>query len=144
LFGSYAYGKPHNESDVDLLVIMPCRNEVDQSIRIESAFERQFSYDLIVRTPYHMWQGLKDPNDRDWFLYEIMEKGKVLYEAPHGTLGAKSRRRLGGRKKASGRRTAAKRSRVLSLSAVGRKIPQGAAARIGNGRTKNSRSRGPS
>ena len=34
LFGSYAYGKPHEESDVDLLVIMRTKNAIDQSIRI--------------------------------------------------------------------------------------------------------------
>ena len=35
LFGSYAYGKPHEESDVDLLVIMRTKNAIDQSIRIK-------------------------------------------------------------------------------------------------------------
>lgn len=34
LFGSYAYGTPHGDSDVDLLVIMPCRNELDMSVKI--------------------------------------------------------------------------------------------------------------
>src|SRR5271156_2307014 len=94
LFGSYAYGTPHEESDVDLLVIMPCRNEIDQSIRIGLTFERPFSFDLIVRTPYHMKQGLKQ-DDCDWFLREIVEKGIVLYEAAHGSVGAQSRRGLG-------------------------------------------------
>src|SRR6476469_1973026 len=51
LFGSYAYGTPHEESDVDLLVIMPTRNPIAQSIRIDLAFERPFSLDLIVRKP---------------------------------------------------------------------------------------------
>src|SRR5262245_52382809 len=81
LFGSYAYGKPHEESDVDLLVIMPTRNAIDQAIRIKAAFERQFSLDLIVRTPWQMERGMKDDN---WFLREIVEKGKVLYEARDG------------------------------------------------------------
>src|SRR6266481_8465065 len=79
LFGSYAYGKPHNESDVDLLVIMPTKNAVDQSIRISLAFEEPFSLDLIVRTPWQIERGLKDDN---WFLREVMEKGMILYEAP--------------------------------------------------------------
>jgi predicted nucleotidyltransferase len=79
LFGSYAYGTPHAESDVDLLVIMPCHDAVNQSIRICLAFERPFSYDLIVRTPKQIERGLRDD---DWFLREITEKGKVLYEAP--------------------------------------------------------------
>jgi uncharacterized protein len=78
LFGSYAYGKPHNESDVDLLVIMPARNVIDQSIRIDLALERPFSLDLIVRTPRQIERGVRDD---DWFLREITEKGKVLYEA---------------------------------------------------------------
>ena len=83
LFGSYAYGTPHEESDVDLLVIMPCRNAIDQAARIDNAFEAPFSLDLIVRTPHQMDYGLRDPDDRDWFLWEITEKGTVLYEAPH-------------------------------------------------------------
>src|SRR5213595_1045641 len=62
LFGSYAYGKPHAESDVDLLVIMPTRNAIDQSIRIKTAFDRMFSLDLIVRTPWQIERGLKDDN----------------------------------------------------------------------------------
>src|ERR1700733_349253 len=88
LFGSYAYGKPHEESDVDLLVIMRTRNAIDQSIRITLAFEQPFSLDLIVRTPWQVERGLKDDN---WFLREIIEKGKVLYEARNGQVGSKSR-----------------------------------------------------
>jgi predicted nucleotidyltransferase len=88
LFGSYAYGTPHAESDVDLLVIMPTRDVVAQSIRIGLAFERPFSHDLIVRTPRQIERGLKED---DWFLREIVEKGKVLYEAPGGSVGAQGR-----------------------------------------------------
>src|SRR6516225_5254703 len=90
LFGSYGYGTPHAESDVDLLVIMPTRNAIDQAIRIELAFERPFSVDIHVRTPYQIKQGLKE-GDCDWFLREVMEKGKVLYAAPHGSVGGKGR-----------------------------------------------------
>jgi len=96
LFGSYAYGKPHNESDVDLLVIMPASDVVNQAIRISLAFERPFSFDLIVRTPKQMARGLRED---DWFLREIVERGKVLYEAPDGTVGTQGRRRLGGRER---------------------------------------------
>lgn len=78
LFGSYAHGKPHNESDVDLLVVMPASDVVNMAIRISLAFEREFSYDLLVRTPKQLAIGLRD---EDWFLREIVEKGRVLYEA---------------------------------------------------------------
>src|SRR5258708_4302290 len=91
LFGSYAYGKPHEESDVDLLVIMRTRNAIDQSIRISLAFKRLFSLDLIVRTPWQIERGLKDDV---WFLREIIEKGKVLYEAPDRQVGSQSRNGL--------------------------------------------------
>src|SRR5689334_738700 len=65
LFGSYAYGKPHNESDVDLLVVMPASDVVNMAIRISLAFEHPFSLDLIVRTPKQMAIGLRE---EDWFL----------------------------------------------------------------------------
>jgi predicted nucleotidyltransferase len=111
LFGSYAYGKPHEESDVDLLVIMRTRNAIDQAIRISLAFKRPFSFDLIVRTPWQIERGLKDDN---WFLREIIEKGKVLYEARDCQVGAQSRNRLGSCAQARGR-NAASRRRVFSL-----------------------------
>jgi predicted nucleotidyltransferase len=105
LFGSYVYGQPHEESDVDLMVIMPTRNAIDQAIRIELAFEWPFTVDVHVRTPYQIKLGLKE-GDCDWFLREVMEKGKVLYEAPHGSMGEQGRRGHGGRK-GTGRKTAA-------------------------------------
>jgi predicted nucleotidyltransferase len=81
LFGSYAYGTPHEESDVDLLVVMPTRNAIAQSVRISVAFERLFSLDLIVRTPAQIKRGLRE-DDCDWFLREVIEKGKVLFHLP--------------------------------------------------------------
>jgi predicted nucleotidyltransferase len=51
LFGSFAYGTPHEYSDVDLLVVMPTYSEIRQSIRITLAFDPVFPLDLIVRTP---------------------------------------------------------------------------------------------
>lgn len=60
---------------------MPASDVVNMAVRISLAFERQFSYDLLVRTPRQMEIGLKDT---DWFLREIVEKGKVLYEAKGG------------------------------------------------------------
>src|SRR5713226_2401387 len=90
LFGSYAYGRPHNESDVDLLVIMPAYDVVAQAIRISGAFERLFSHSIIVRTPQQIERGLRE-DDCDWFLREVMEKGKVLYEAPNCAMDSQSR-----------------------------------------------------
>ena len=125
LFGSYAYGQPHAESDVDLLVVMPASDVVNMAIRISLAFERPFSFDLLVRTPEQMERGVKD---NDWFLREIVEKGKVLYEAKNADLGAKSRGRLGRGVRARGKVAAAARRGVLSLPTSGGKVPEGAVA----------------
>jgi predicted nucleotidyltransferase len=77
LFGSYAYGTPHADSDVDLLVIMPARNEIDQAFKIRCAVPTQFPMDLIVLKPRNVNWRLAE---RESFLTEIMTKGKVLYE----------------------------------------------------------------
>jgi len=78
LFGSFAYGTPHAASDVDILVIMPARNELAQAWKIDRALARNFSVHLIVRTPKNMEWRLREG---DWFLREIVARGKVLYEA---------------------------------------------------------------
>lgn len=95
LFGSYAYGQPHEVSDVDILVVMPAANEIDQAIRIWQALDAPFPLDLIVRTPHNLRWRLAEG---DWFLREVMDRGKVLYEKNDGTVGAQSRGRLGARR----------------------------------------------
>ena len=77
LFGSYAYGKPKPESDVDLLVIMDTslHNSV-QAAKIARAIDYHFGLDLLVRRPQQLAKRLKLG---DYFLQEVMEKGKVLY-----------------------------------------------------------------
>ena len=60
LFGSYAYGQPHEWSDVDILVVMRARNQLDQSLRIVLAVEAPFPLDLIVRTPKRLQRDWED------------------------------------------------------------------------------------
>src|SRR5438477_3669387 len=72
LFGSYAYGKPHQDSDVDLLVVMPAWNETSKACRIRLAVHHPFPLDLIVRTPESLKWRLAGG---DWFLREVVEKG---------------------------------------------------------------------
>jgi predicted nucleotidyltransferase len=91
LFGSFASGTPHRDSDVDLLVVMPAYDEINQSIRIILAFEPVFPLDLIVRTPKRLRRRLADG---DSFLQEITSKEIVLYEKSHAGVGPKGRRRL--------------------------------------------------
>jgi uncharacterized protein len=78
LFGSYAYGTSHLESDVDLLVVMDSNEPMAQRIRrvTEVAKVRFLPMDVIVRTPAEMAQRLAMG---DFFLAGILDKGKVLY-----------------------------------------------------------------
>jgi predicted nucleotidyltransferase len=82
LFGSYAYGQPRRESDVDLLVVMDTPlKETDQAVRICQAIDYHFGLDLIVRTPDTVTRrlALGDP-----FLREVISQGTVLYERANG------------------------------------------------------------
>jgi predicted nucleotidyltransferase len=135
LFGSYAYGTPHAESDVDLLVIMPAHDVVNQAIRIDLAFEHPFSLDLIVRTPKQIERGLRDD---DWFLREIVEKGKVLYEAPDEEVGSQSRGRLGSSTGTRRPKATSARSGVLPLPAGRGKVSQVAITGKRRRRTQDS------
>ena len=78
LFGSHAYGRPHADSDVDILVVMPTRNQLDQAVKISLAIDPPFPLDIIVRTPHNMRWRLAEG---DSLLQEIVTKGKVLNEA---------------------------------------------------------------
>jgi len=80
LFGSYAYGTPGNDSDVDLLVVMNHRgSSVEQAAEIRSSLRSSFPLDVMVRSPRKIRERLKigDP-----FFKTIIEQGEVLYEAP--------------------------------------------------------------
>ena len=80
LFGSYAYGTPKPESDVDLLVVMNTSlKEVEQAIQIRQSIRSRMALDLLVHTPKKLEQRLKLG---DFFLREITQRGNVLYEHP--------------------------------------------------------------
>jgi predicted nucleotidyltransferase len=94
LFGSYANGRPHADSDVDLLVVMPARNQLDQAFKIHATLLPPFPLDLIVRTPKNMQWRLAAG---DSFLQEVVAKGRVLYEKNDQGMGPERRGRLRGR-----------------------------------------------
>jgi len=105
LFGSHAYGTPHADSDVDILVIMPCRNQLDQAVKISLTVDPPFPLDIIVRKPQNLQWRLEE---HESFHTEIVTKGKVLYEKKHARVGAKGGGRLRRRAKTHPR----KRTRV--------------------------------
>ncbi len=79
LFGSYAYGRPTADSDVDLLVVMPHRSgPVRQSVAIRQRCAAPFALDLLVWTPAYARKRL---SWNDSFTRDVFEGGKVMYEA---------------------------------------------------------------
>ncbi len=78
LFGSYAYGTANEYSDVDLFVLMDfAGHPTHKAVEIITNIDYRFSLDLIVRTPAVLKQRLEW---HDFFLMDIVEKGKVMYE----------------------------------------------------------------
>lgn len=79
LFGSYAYGTPSPHSDVDLLVIMQTKaSPKERSWAVSRLLlPRPFPVDILVKTPKEVEKGLETG---DFFLKEILTRGKVLYE----------------------------------------------------------------
>lgn len=85
LFGSYAYGHPTIDSDVDVLVILPFEGRSTQkAAEILKLVDPRFPVDLITRTPEQVERRLELG---DFFMKEIIEKGKVLYEATDTRVG---------------------------------------------------------
>lgn len=95
LFGSYAHGQPHKDSDVDLLVVMPFDGHpAYQATKIRMQIKAQLPLDLLVRTPQFVAQRLEMG---DFFMQDVVEQGKVIYEADHARVDRQSGGRLGKR-----------------------------------------------
>lgn len=82
LFGSYAYGKPRADSDLDLLIIKKTGERfIDRwtNVRkIVSDPERSIPFEPLILTPHEVEERLARG---DQFIEEIIKKGEVLYAA---------------------------------------------------------------
>ena len=81
LFGSHALGAAREDSDVDLLVVMPHSGKSwDQAAEIRSRVRPSFPLDLLVRSPEKLDERIElgDP-----LFIEIATTGRVLHEAHH-------------------------------------------------------------
>jgi predicted nucleotidyltransferase len=79
LFGSWAWGKPKQDSDLDLLVIMDsdvARPDV-RAMEMAALFDDlDCPMDLIVYTPTEVATCLRKQNP---FISDILERGRLLY-----------------------------------------------------------------
>jgi predicted nucleotidyltransferase len=81
LFGSYAWGTPDDSSDVDLLVVVrDAPSPVKAASEITYRIPHDFAVDILVRETDVLERRLELG---DWFLKEIVDRGKVLYESAY-------------------------------------------------------------
>jgi predicted nucleotidyltransferase len=78
LFGSYAYGQPRPDSDVDLLVVLPFEGKgFRKSLEILDRISPDFAVDLLARQPQDTARRYADG---DPLIREALDRGRVLYE----------------------------------------------------------------
>ena len=82
LFGSYAYGLPHPDSDLDLLIVKQTdERPIDRRVAVRTLLRELRSHpsvSALVVTPEEMEEQLNLGNP---FAQEIVSRGKVIYES---------------------------------------------------------------
>lgn len=85
LYGSYAYGNPTADSDIDLLILKSTnKRRVDRFVEVKKVIynpNRKISLSPLVYDPQELEERLKIG---DTFIKEILDKGVVLYEGAIG------------------------------------------------------------
>ena len=80
LFGSYAYGNPNDESDLDLLIVKETNEPIlarwSNVRKLVSDLRKGFGFSPIVITPSELEKRL---GKGDQFFEEILSRGKKLY-----------------------------------------------------------------
>lgn len=78
LFGSYAWGKPTKDSDIDLFIVKDSdKNSLEMNREVSRiVFERGMAMDILVYTPKQLEKRRRmgDP-----FLMNILNSGRILY-----------------------------------------------------------------
>ena len=82
LFGSYAYGTPNDDSDVDLFVVKNVKNEDRRDLRLsirghlrDIIYNQKIPVDLLLDSQEHINERIKIG---DSVYEEIMNKGKIV------------------------------------------------------------------
>src|SRR6516162_4072212 len=93
LFGSYAYSRPTQDSDVDLLITRKrwSMSPLTAAGKVRVALGVPFPMDLIIRTEAELERRIAAG---DGFLREILETGITLYAADDARVGSQGRVRL--------------------------------------------------
>lgn len=78
LFGSLVSGNVHPASDIDLLIVKPTkRNKLERLAEIQRIANPEVAFEPMILTPEELRFRLRWG---DFFIQEILKRGKVLYE----------------------------------------------------------------
>ncbi len=81
LFGSYAWGEPDKDSDIDLFIIVE-ESDLSMTDRMRLGYSGLFDFskplDIIVYTVKELNEKKDHPSSLS---YKILQKGVILYEA---------------------------------------------------------------
>jgi len=79
LFGSYAYGIPNENSDLDFLIIKDSEKpRPERAIEIRKIlFGSMVPLDILVYTNKEIQEAM---NSKYNFVYQVMHTGKIVYE----------------------------------------------------------------
>ncbi len=88
LFGSYAYGTPTDESDIDLFIVKDVPKEEVRDYDLKAIkslrdliYKHRISFDVFSDAPSRIENRIN--NLHDFFYKDIIEKGQVLWEIKH-------------------------------------------------------------
>jgi len=83
LFGSYAWGKPTKDSDVDLFIVKKSfENRIERQRKLRKLlFDNNFpAMDILVYNPDEVEKSVNEY--KNLFIEDILRHGKVLYTKP--------------------------------------------------------------
>ena len=86
LFGSYAWGTPNDDSDVDLFIVKSSdisRRECQTELR-KKLFGSDIPMDLLVYTPEEINESINETCNL--FIEDIVRNGKIIYEKSKETI----------------------------------------------------------
>ena len=85
LFGSYAFGNPTEDSDIDLLILKNTnKRKVDRFVQVKRIIYNpncKIPISPLVYNPEELEERLRMGDD---FIKEIIQKGTILYERASG------------------------------------------------------------
>jgi predicted nucleotidyltransferase len=79
LFGSYAWGKPNEDSDIDLFIVKETsERKIDRVREVRNIiWDSGLPIDILVYAPIEIKRRLEEFDD--FFIKDISTKGKILY-----------------------------------------------------------------